>query len=138
MLPDERQTNPGYEIRDANVRSVVTFVVALIFLLLVCQVGLWALLKGLNGGESENRAPLQMPAMADDEYLTLRAREDAILDKSAWVDKTAGKARIPIGRAIELLSERGLSPKGTGKTEARMNSHSGLAAPAEPVEGVKK
>ena len=140
MLPNESlsQANPGYEIRDTNVRVVIVFMVALTLFLMVCQAGLWAMLKGLSGGAADPRAALHMPAMADDEYLKLRARENAILGKSDWVDKTAGKVRIPIGRAIELLSERGLAPMGTGKTEAQMNSHSGLAALAEPVEGVKK
>ncbi len=140
MLPDESQSQakPGYEVRDTNVRSVMIFIVALTLFLMVCQASLWAMLKGLGGGAAEAGPALHMPAMADDEYLKLRAREDAILVPSDSVDKTSGMARISIDRAIELLSERGLSPKGTGKTEAQMNSHSGQAIPAEPVDEVKQ
>jgi hypothetical protein len=42
--------------------------------------------------------------------LKLRAQEDAILTSYAWVDKKAGVARIPIDRAIEIVTERGLPP----------------------------
>ena len=140
MLPDQdvAADNPGYEVRDTNIRSIIIFAAGLIVALLVAQVSLWAFLKGLNGSTPEPRAALSMPAMADREYNTLRERENEILGKSAWVDKDAGKVRIPIDRAIELLSERGLSSTGAGKTEAEMNSHSGKSAEPMPVEGEKK
>ena len=35
---------------------------------------------------------------------TLRAREDAQLNSYGWVDRNAGVVRIPIDRAIELLT----------------------------------
>jgi hypothetical protein len=38
----------------------------------------------------------------------LRAEENAILTTYGWVDKPAGMARIPIDRAIEILTARGL------------------------------
>ena len=141
MLPDQDvpADNPGYEVRDTNIRSIIIFAAGLMVALLVAQVSLWAFLKGLNGSTPEPRASLSMPPMADREYNTLREQENVILGKSAWVDKDAGKVRIPIDRAIELLSERGLSPTGAGKTEADMNSHSGgKSAEPMPVEGEKK
>lgn len=128
----------GYELRDTNVRSVIIFMVGLTLFLIVAQVALWVTLKGLNGGNPETRAPLSMPPMADGEYLKLRSHEDEVLGVSAWVDKSNGKVRIPVDRAIDLLSERGLPPTGSGKTEAQINSHSGKAATAEPEGGVKK
>jgi hypothetical protein len=38
----------------------------------------------------------------------LRAAEDRILNGTAWVDRQAGVARIPIDRAIDLLAEHPL------------------------------
>jgi hypothetical protein len=38
----------------------------------------------------------------------LHAREDILLDNYSWVDKSKGKVRIPIERAIELIAQRGL------------------------------
>jgi hypothetical protein len=38
----------------------------------------------------------------------LHAREDLLLDHYSWADRTQGKVRIPIDRAMELLAQRGL------------------------------
>jgi hypothetical protein len=39
----------------------------------------------------------------------LRAREDSILEGYGWEDSIAGKARIPVDRAMEILAARGLT-----------------------------
>jgi hypothetical protein len=42
----------------------------------------------------------------------LREKEDEALATYGWVDKNAGVVRLPIGRAIDLIVERGLpAPK---------------------------
>lgn len=38
----------------------------------------------------------------------LHAREDLLLDHYTWVNRQQGTVRIPIGRAMELIAERGL------------------------------
>ncbi len=38
----------------------------------------------------------------------LHAREDLLLDNYTWVDRSQGKVRIPIERAMELIAQRGL------------------------------
>ncbi len=38
----------------------------------------------------------------------VRAEERALVENYAWVDQKAGIARIPVGRALEILAERGL------------------------------
>lgn len=51
----------------------------------------------------------------------LRAAEDSILGSTAWVDRSAGIARIPIDRAIDLLAGRQLParpPNEAGPTAA--------------------
>src|SRR5262245_62142431 len=40
----------------------------------------------------------------------MRAEEDAILGSYGWAEKSAGFARIPIDRAMELIVQRGLPP----------------------------
>jgi hypothetical protein len=42
-----------------------------------------------------------------------RAQEEAALRGYGWVDRKAGKVRIPIDRAVDLVAERGLP---AGKT----------------------
>ncbi len=38
----------------------------------------------------------------------LHEREDLLLDHYSWIDRSQGKVRIPIERAMELIAERGL------------------------------
>ena len=38
----------------------------------------------------------------------LHAREDLLLDNYSWVDRSQGKVRIPIERAMELIAQKGL------------------------------
>jgi hypothetical protein len=37
-----------------------------------------------------------------------RAQEDALLESYGWIEKDKGIARIPIGEAMRIVSERGL------------------------------
>jgi hypothetical protein len=41
-----------------------------------------------------------------------RAREQGLLDGYAWVDRGAGVARIPIGRAMDILAQESSSAPG--------------------------
>jgi hypothetical protein len=38
----------------------------------------------------------------------LHAREDLLLDNYSWVDKSQGKVRIPIERAMQIIAQKGL------------------------------
>ena len=38
----------------------------------------------------------------------LHAREDLLLNNYSWADRSKGKVRIPIARAMELIAQRGL------------------------------
>jgi hypothetical protein len=42
------------------------------------------------------------------ELADLHGREDLLLDNYSWADRSQGKVRIPIDRAMELIAERGL------------------------------
>jgi len=52
------------------------------------------------------------------EIADLHAKEDLLLDNYSWEDKSTGKVRIPIERAMELIAQRGLpvAPVATGAT----------------------
>lgn len=49
--------------------------------------------------------------------LEFRAAERAYLNEYQWIDQDAGLARIPVARAVEILSKSGLPPA-IGKTTA--------------------
>lgn len=42
------------------------------------------------------------------DLVDLNQREDLLLDHYSWVDQSQGKVRIPIGRAMEIIAQRGL------------------------------
>jgi hypothetical protein len=42
------------------------------------------------------------------EIAEMHAREDLLLDNYSWVDRTSGKIRIPISRAMQIIAEHGL------------------------------
>jgi len=42
------------------------------------------------------------------EIADLHAKEDLLLENYSWADKSQGKVRIPIERAMELIAQRGL------------------------------
>lgn len=44
----------------------------------------------------------------NDDLTQLHDREDLLLNYYSWVDKPGGAVRIPIGRAMELIAQRGL------------------------------
>jgi hypothetical protein len=52
------------------------------------------------------------------EIADLHAKEDLLLENYSWVDKSQGKVRIPIERAMELVAKQGLpvAPQTEGET----------------------
>jgi hypothetical protein len=60
----------------------------------------------------------------------LHAREQLLLDNYSWVDPAQGKVRLPIGRAMALIAERGLPVVSPAKTAPPMT---GDKVPAVPL-----
>ena len=42
------------------------------------------------------------------EIAEMHTREDLLLDNYTWIDRTSGKVRIPITRAMQIIAEHGL------------------------------
>jgi hypothetical protein len=42
------------------------------------------------------------------EIAEMHAREDLVLDNYSWIDRSSGKVRIPIARAMQIIAEHGL------------------------------
>ncbi len=94
--------------------------------------------SGLGGAQPSPPAPrLQTDPVAD--WQALQATEEATLHSYTWADRGAGKVRIPIDRAIDLLAQRGL-PVESGSTR-QFNDRtpnldsSGGQEPATPTPG---
>jgi len=82
---------------------------------------------------------LQVAPEAD--LAALRAREDAELNSYGWVDRKAGIIRIPIGRAMDLVVERGLpvrgQPNAPKPTRTTLDMQQGRPLQREPSEAPK-
>jgi hypothetical protein len=53
--------------------------------------------------------PRLQPDDGNQEVADMHAREDLLMEHYTWVDRSEGKVRIPIERAMELIAQRGLS-----------------------------
>ena len=110
---------PGYEVRDTNVRAVVTFLVGLALLVIVAQVLLWGLLHLMSTTRVQPTAELTTQAMIPQLLAELHKQEDAVL---------AGKNGLPIDEAMHRLAVEGIPLTASGLTEADVNSHAGIPA----------
>jgi len=113
-----------------NYRGIVWFVVILAITTACCQVLMWGLFRVLDNRAAQADAaapppPLARPALTEppppnllfnlDEPGNLqkyRESEELRLTTYGWVDRNAGRVRIPIERAKTLLLERGLPVRG--------------------------
>jgi hypothetical protein len=110
----------GHELDMANVRVLSLAIGALALLGMLGIVIAWVELTLLGRGTEvqtagdppaleglpEIRAPLD--PTQQESLRELRAWETATLNRYSWMNQKAGIAAIPIQRAIELASERGL------------------------------
>jgi len=130
---------PGYEVRDTDVWAIIYFLVGLFIFLLFVMGSMWVMLESL-AGPPETRPPIpgRQPSMGVvilDQRRRLSDYEDRTLNETTSPAKPGEPVHVPIGRAIDLLAERGLPPMpGPGVTEADLNSHNGIAVPDEALK----
>jgi hypothetical protein len=118
---ETRVTGSHHEDRDVQIRPIMAFGVGLIILAVVVALLMGWLLGFFAARQAKLDVPVspltvtqQEPAeprleVAVDQVLReLRAEEQTLLHSYGWVDRQAGVVRIPIERAMTLLSDRGL------------------------------
>lgn len=109
----------GHEATDAPVGAIavgaVAVAVGLVAILALC-VGLFRVFSGLRTEAPANPMAATAPRFPPEprleltpglDYQQLRAEEDRVLSTYGWVDRKAGRIRIPVDRALELQLERG-------------------------------
>jgi hypothetical protein len=117
-------TAVGYERRDVDVRVLALFVVGLVLFLALVMFAMWLVQESITGPRRPVVTPTE-PVVLSEQLKQMRAKEEATLAGYGWVDRKAGRVRIPIDRAIDLAAKRGV-PSGKGpKTEVEVNSHHG-------------
>jgi hypothetical protein len=113
---DDRDANAlaalGHEPIETNVRAVwctgaaLAGVVIATFVLIIGLMKWFAASQGApaaNYAASNDSSADEKPSLQQ-----LRVEERQMLDKYEWVDEASGTARIPLSRAIEIVSENGL------------------------------
>lgn len=114
--------NPGFELRDTNLRGVLWFGVGLTVMLVIVFILMLLLYGFFNIRQVQGSAPPppllfeaellppepRLQRLPDLDLEQMRAVEDTMLNSYGWVDKEAGVVRLPIERAMELTLDRGL------------------------------
>ena len=121
----------GHEPTGLNTGPITkAFVVlfAALFAAMLLMTGLAKILTRVNEGEAMVNAPAQASKPADGaptldsdqrgSLRSLRAREARILTEHRWIDAETGVARIPIRRAMEILSQRAATAPETPSNDA--------------------
>lgn len=123
--PSGGQPAAGHETKDASIRAVVGFGIALALLTGAVLVAMWGVFRifEVQADKRDRQVPPMIaanlsrtptgPRLEPDPLAprrAARAREDAILGSYGWVDPKAGIARIPVDRAMEMLIRTGLPP----------------------------
>lgn len=136
MIPQGHQSggDATHERKDADVIGVLMVAGLLLLILSICFLVCWGTLHLLNrerdAQQGRPRAPTAAQAAAfpqpqllvhpGREREKLQSAERAQLDTYGWVDRSAGIARIPIARAMQLIVERGLPEVGAGQTRLQL------------------
>lgn len=119
----QQPAGKGYERRDINAKWIFGIVGFLLIAGLVVHFCLAGIVERLerkptptdqwtgtrrDGGTGENKSFPRLQLAPPEDLKRFRAREDEELNSYGWIDRTAGVVRIPIGRAMELVLQRGL------------------------------
>ena len=120
----EHIDNPDvtHEHDDINVRAIISFIVFLSVIAVVIHVAMWGMLRGLQWYERKTEpyvTPLteapgrrppdpQLQQTPWKDYREFVAEQHNYLHSYGWVDQKLGVARIPIGKAKEMMLQRGL------------------------------
>jgi hypothetical protein len=120
-----RETPPGagYEHTDANVASILKFLLWLAGSAVLIHAGLALLFNLFVAQRVEREAPKYPLAVGEaprlppeprlqrfprEDIMNFRIGEEAALHQYGWVDRSSGIVRIPIEEAMRLTVERGL------------------------------
>ncbi|WP_019339350.1 hypothetical protein [Stutzerimonas stutzeri] len=138
---DPRSNEDGFEHHDAKVRVLLMIGCGLVIALAISLAAVGLLLSyyrvtpepPVSGLERDSIIPpqprLETDALAKGQQVVSEAVQR--LEHYEWVDREAGVARIPLGRARILLLERGWpSPVGaSGKPDVRLQQAKQRAEP---------
>lgn len=117
--PENPSHKAGHEVTDLSAKLLLSLAVSMIVLATIMHLGLagsvFYLKKKLARTEPKlveaslvaNRAGPPSPRLQRNppaDYVRYHANQDQVLKSYGWTDRNAGIARIPVDRAMEILS----------------------------------
>jgi len=128
MDNNNHSVSPGHDAEaEVNIRGILIFLVILTATVVMVQLAAGRLIGCFENAAAKrderatsqreeasiagSRAYFPKPreqVSPHDDLLALRAREEKDLHAYAWIDRKTGVVQIPIDRAMELISQRGL------------------------------
>jgi hypothetical protein len=108
----------GHEQSEVDVRTIVVSLAALLMgamMVALLTIGIFRYFHAENKvDQTAKENPQQIPPEPRveerpyEQLISVRAREERILNSYAWVDKKEGTVRVPISNAIDMLAQKGL------------------------------
>ncbi|HEV2472538.1 MAG TPA: hypothetical protein VGS41_07735 [Chthonomonadales bacterium] len=124
--PSRPPENARFETRDVALSTLLKWIVSLFIFMAFATfitLGLYRfLITRPNGEEAVSpiaHGPMAQPspivqAYPVEDIKEFRAKEDTLVNSYGWVDQKAGKVRIPLDQALDIVAARGL-PVTSGK-----------------------
>jgi hypothetical protein len=126
----------GHEPVETDVRAVwrtaavITGVVLGAFLLIVGMMKWFGRVEGSPASGYSEKPDLNWSKQ--NSLQQLRNQEQALLSNYGWIDREAGVARIPVDRAIEIITQNGLPTQLQGLSSSGQNSTQQVIEPENP------
>ena len=123
--PGEGTPQAGGLDREINLRVLAGFALALVAVIAISGLLMWGVASYLGARIAaedppapvlpQASAPWELPGPRlqthpERDLAALRAEEERLLTGYEWLDEQSGVARIPVGRAMELLAQ-GVEPR---------------------------
>jgi hypothetical protein len=130
MSIEERETpesiTRGHEPIETDVRAVwrtAAAIVGVVLATFVLAAGMTKWFTNMEGSPASGDAAKPDLNWAQQNPLQqLRSQEQKLLDNYGWIDRQAGIARIPVDRAMEIISQNGLPTQLQGPSAPAQNS----------------
>jgi len=128
----EPTSQPGdrYERRDADVTAMALLVVLFVIcggLVHLTVAGVYTVLR--RHYDENNVPPIltterfpapRLQTSSSDDMAEMRVHEEGLLKSYGWINRDTGTVRIPIERAMDLITQRGLPQSGPAVTPEQL------------------
>ena len=149
---DAPATSPGYETRDASVRTVLNFLLFLTLFLVATGLISWGMFRYFSAQEKKDdrasspfagtrQLPLgtELQVTPREDWLKYREQQERNLENYSWENRANGIVRVPIEQAMDILLKKDLPVQGmTPPADAVKPAPPAAPAAAPAPQGSKK